>query len=164
MLLRVKSHPWDFLSFIYSNTRISLLHLTKRFECKVYLSARFWLVRVSGYFRDHSRHAICLEEAGTTSESISVGSVLLAVAGLAVHIVVGAVASQDGVELLGAVTALEALAMPLLNKAIQQALISETFAVLSTKNQAPLHNLKATFSTSCVPPWFNHEDEWYTTA
>lgn len=55
---------------------------------------------------------IGLQETTSASKTISMGSPFLAVAGLAVNIAIGTVASIDGVKSLGAVVALEALAMP----------------------------------------------------
>lgn len=54
-----------------------------------------------------------MQKARAASETVAVWSPFLAVAGLAVNVGVGAVASVDGVQRLGAVVALEALAMPL---------------------------------------------------
>lgn len=56
--------------------------------------------------------AIGLQEARAASEAVAVGTPLLAVASLAVDVLVRAIAGNDGVESLGAVFALEALAMP----------------------------------------------------
>lgn len=57
--------------------------------------------------------AVCLEETGTTSKTIAVGSPFLAVTSLAVDVVVRSVASDDRVQSLGAIATFEALAMPL---------------------------------------------------
>lgn len=56
--------------------------------------------------------AVSLKETRAAGESVTMGSPLLAVAGLAVHVVVRAVAGDDRIEGLGAVAAFEALAMP----------------------------------------------------
>lgn len=70
---------------------------------------------VEGSFRGQLvlRQAIGLQETGTAAESIAVGSPLLSVAGPAVHVAIRSVATDDRVQLLRAVTALVALAMPL---------------------------------------------------
>lgn len=60
----------------------------------------------------NSRQTISLQETGTAAESVAVGSPLLSVAGPAVHITIRSVATDDRVQLLSAVLALVALAMP----------------------------------------------------
>lgn len=57
-------------------------------------------------------HSISLQETTTTTEAIAMRSPLLAIASFTVNVLVGTVACVDGVECLGAVFALEALAMP----------------------------------------------------
>lgn len=57
--------------------------------------------------------AISLQEAGAASESIAVGTPLLAVAGAAVDVAIGSIAGVDRVQGLVAVLAVEALLVPL---------------------------------------------------
>lgn len=59
------------------------------------------------------RQTISLEETSTTTESVTVGSPLLAIASTAVDIPVRSIATNDRVQLLCAILALVALAMPL---------------------------------------------------